>query len=292
MTTEPRRSHAPGIDSGPELRDHLISRQPLTFRHSLAEHPLLGLEAVARLAGGLRPDQVVCEDAQRPLVFADGAPEPGRSDRGADLVRTLRDNSSWLTLLNIEEDPRYRELIDDELDALAGRCDLPAAHLKRRMGFVFASSPHSVTGAHFDIEHSLMLQLRGHRTLTFGQFADGETREREIRRYWNGSYGKLQNLPPESFGVDVRAGVGVYIPPFRPHWLHNSDETSLSLTITFFTRENEREVMAQVFNERARKLHLTPRPVGVSPRRDQAKAALTQLYARLRRSRIAAPAPR
>lgn len=271
------------IALGPGFRNHLVTRQPVAFRHGLLAEPALELDAIAELADSLGPESVTCEDADRPLVFADGAPEPQRVRRPGDVVRALDENGSWLTLLNIEQHPRYRALVDDQLDRLAGQCDLPPRALRRRMGFVFASSPGSVTGAHFDIEHSLLLQLRGNRVLTFGEFADQGSRDREVSRYWNGSYGKLTSLPVRPLDLAIGPGDGVYIPPYRPHWLHNGDRASLSLTITFFTRDNDRESAVQAFNERARKLGMTPHREGESAARDLMKQNVMRAAAAARR---------
>jgi ribosomal protein L16 Arg81 hydroxylase len=293
MAAESADQQVASLDWGPEFRAHLTARRPLVFRHTLAGHHALDREAIAQLAESLGDASVICEAAVKPLVFAEGAPEPGRAKQAAEVVRRLDENESWMTLLNIEQHPRYRALIDEQLDRAARLHGIDPSSLRRRMGFIFASSPHSVTGAHFDIEHSLLLQLRGNRTLSFGAFADQATREREVSRYWNGSYGKLTTMPIPVSDVAVGPGDGVYIPPYRPHWLLNGDATSLSLTITFFTRENEAESLVQAFNERLRKLGLHPRHEGESPLRDSAKVGFMRTYsAARRRLRPTKPAPR
>jgi ribosomal protein L16 Arg81 hydroxylase len=278
---------------GPEFPPSLARRQPLRFRHRLNDHPALEHEAIARLAEELGEESVTCEAAEKPLVFAQGAPDPSYAKQAADTIRNLQANNSWLTLLNIEQHPSYHQLIDELLDD-AARCEeIDPTGLRRRMGFVFASSPHSVTAAHFDIEHSLLLQLRGHRTLSFGVFADDQTRDMEVRRYWNGSFGKLTTMPTHSFNVSVGPGDGVYIPPYRPHWLRNGDETSLSLTITFFNKDNDVESLAQAFNERLRKMGVHPRHEGESALRDHSKATVMRGYAAVRqRVRPAKPVAR
>jgi Cupin superfamily protein len=272
----------PDVSLGAELRDQLRTREPLRFRHALPSHPDLELEAVARLADALGEKSVIREEAQRPLVFADGAPEPPHIADAGDVLRALDENGSWMTLLNIEQQPHYRRFIDETLDRLADRAGLRRSALTRRMGFVFASSPDSVTGAHFDVEHSLLLQLRGSRVLSFGQFPDADTRDREIRRYWNGSYGKLTSMPVPTHDMSIGPGDGVYIPPFRPHWLHNGPASSLSLTLTFFTKDNETETLVQAYNERLRKLGISPRREGESPVRDRLKAAVMRSYGLVR----------
>jgi hypothetical protein len=293
MVAESADQAASSLNWGSAFWTHVKDRTPLTFRHTLPAHPALDQEAIAQLAESLGEESVTCEEAIKPLVYADGAPEPGRAQQAADVIRTLDENESWMTLLNIEQHPRYRALIDDELDNAARCYGIDPSALHRRMGFIFASSPRSVTGAHFDIEHSLLLQLRGNRTMNFGEWPDQATRDREISRYWNGSYGKLTSMPTPVSEVAIGAGDGVYIPPYTPHWLLNGDATSLSLTITFFTRDNESESLVQAFNERLRKLGLHPRREGQSALRDGAKIGLMRAYSGARsRLRPAKPKPR
>jgi hypothetical protein len=292
MTISTRRPAAV-LELAPDFAAHLASRTPLPFRHRIHLHPALEQESIAQLAEALGEESVTCEDAEKPLVFAQGAPDPAYVTRAAEIIRNLEVNRSWVTLLNVEKNPAYRQLIDEWIDDSMRVRGVDPTGLRRRMGFIFASSPHSVTGAHFDIEHSLLLQVRGHRTLSFGIFPDAATREREVRRYWNGSFGKLTTMPTHSFDVPVGPGDGVYIPPYRPHWLRNGDETSLSLTITFFNRDNDIESLAQAFNERLRKLGVQPRPEGQSPLRDRGKAGAMRTYGALReRFRPATPKPR
>jgi hypothetical protein len=195
---------------------------------------------------------------------------------------------SWFTLLNIEQSGPYGDLVDQLLEGMAADAGLDPATMKRRMGFVFASSPGSVTSAHFDIEHSFLLQLDGHRTLGFGKFADREQREREVHRYWNGSFGRLDTLPEQTAELELAPGRGAYIPPYTPHWLTNGNSTSLSLTITFFNRDNADESMVQAFNEKVGRWGLVPKVYGDAPGRDRAKVAFMRVYGAAKR-RISGP---
>jgi hypothetical protein len=274
---------APWPDPGPGFVEKLASRTPATFAHRLQEHPMLGLEQIAQLAEKLPAGSISAESAEKPLVS--GVTEPGEIPvtRIGDQIRGLAGNDSWFTLLNIEQDPAYRHLVDEIVEGMAASATLDPRRLTRRMGFVFASSPHSVTAAHFDIEHSFLLQLQGHRTLSYGGFRTKEGREEEVRRYWNGSFGRLAELPEHEFDVQLGPGVGAYIPPYQPHWLENADATSLSITVTFFNRDNADESMAQAFNERVRKLGLNPRAYGDSPARDRLKTTAMRTYGAVKR---------
>jgi ribosomal protein L16 Arg81 hydroxylase len=195
-----------------------------------------------------------------------------------------------MTLLNIEQLPQYRELVDEQLEQLARHCGIDPATWRRRMGFVFVSSPGSVTPAHFDIEHSLCIQLRGERTLTFGAFADDENRDAELHRYWTGSFGRMKSMPKQVSETRLAPGKAAYIPPWTPHWLNNGDVASLSVTITFFERGNENESTVQAFNEKMRKLRIEPARYGTHPRADAVKAAIMRANSAVK-SRIRPPKP-
>jgi hypothetical protein len=278
------RSTVPGgrIEAPLDFAARVRGREPVAFRHGLADEPELSFEAVTRLADELGADSVTSEAAVKPILVPDEAAVPGRVGQPSRLIADLERSESWLTLLNIEQSPRYRRLVDDELDALATRSGLRPRSWRIRSGFIFTSSPGSVTPAHFDIEHSLLLQLRGNRTLHFGDFTTADARASEIRRYWNGSFGRIADMPIPRGAFEVGPGDGVYIPPYTPHWLINSDAASLSLTLTFFDRSNDRESCVQVFDRRFGRLQPQARPRPASRPADEAKYLLVRVNRGLR----------
>lgn len=250
-------------------------RVPHPLEHRLLDEPLLAREEVARLGGELGPDGISAERAVKPLI---AAPGDARAMTDAESISRelldLADNDSWFTLLHVERVPRYRDLVDRLLDQLASSCGRSPRELRRRNGFVFASSPGSVTSAHFDIEHSVLLQIAGERTLGFGRFRDDEHRQAEVEKYWTGSFGRLDAMPETVQEVALRPGTGCYIPPWTPHWLVNGQSPSLSLTVTFFERGNEDESLVQVVNARLDRVGLPTRRFGERPRVDATKAGL------------------
>jgi hypothetical protein len=262
----------------------LEQRKQVPFTHGLAGDPRFSLDAIAVLGDELGAESISAEKATKPLISSDaGAGTTLEVVKVSDQIRALAANDSWFTLLNIEQSEPYRLLVDQLLEGMAADAGVDPATMKRRMGFVFASSPGSVTAAHFDIEHSFLLQLEGHRTLGFGTFADREQREREIHRYWNGSFGRLDTLPEQIDEIELAPGRGAYIPPYTPHWLNNGDSTSLSLTITFFDRSNADESMVQAFNEKVRRLGVDPKVYGDAPGRDRVKVAFMRAYGAAKR---------
>jgi hypothetical protein len=256
---------------------------PIAVEHGLADQPLLTLEAIADLADWLPRDCVICDAADQPLLVPAGGPPRGSEPRPGDVIRHLNARRSWLTLLNIEQQPAYRELMDTCLDQIAAVVERRPGDMRRRVGFIFVSSPMSVTPAHFDLEHSLLLQISGQKKLDVGRFASAQVEQRERERFWEGSYGRVQELPLADATYDMVAGRGVYLPPIRPHWVHNSDAVTLSMTLTFFSADSERDQFVEAFNARLRRLGLHPRPPGRAPTVDGAKATAVRLWGLRRR---------
>jgi hypothetical protein len=259
--------------------------QPAEFAHSLHEDARLTVQAIADLADRLPRQSVICDTAAQPLLVPQGGPPRGALSRPGDVIRNLDDANAWLTLLNIEADPAYADLMNTTLDLLEPGMIGRQGKMRKRVGFIFVSSPNSVTPAHFDIEHSLLMQVSGAKTVSFGHFETGQAKRREVERYWDGSHGRIEALPPELASYPLTPGRGVYIPPIAPHWVHNGPAISLSVTLTYFTAATERENLIEACNARLRQWHMSPRLPGQSTAVDSAKVAAMRAKALTRRIR-------
>ena len=253
--------------------------QPAEFAHHLHEDDRLTIEAVADLADRLPRRSVICDTAAQPLLVPHGGPPRGALSRPGDVIRNMENANAWLTLLNIEADPAYADLMNTMLDKLEAAMTARRGKMRNRVGFVFVSSPNSVTPAHFDIEHSLLMQVSGSKTVSFGRFETDADRWHEVGRYWDGSHGRIESLPPELASYPLTPGRGVYRPPVSPHWVHNGPAISLSVTLTYFTAATERENMIEAFNAHLRQLRMTPRHAGQSAPADMAKVAVMRASA-------------
>jgi hypothetical protein len=120
----------------------------------------------------------------------------------------LQNANAWLSLLNVEDDP--------------GMAD--------------------------DVEHSLLMQVSGSKTVSIGRFESDTVRRHEFDRYWDGSHGRIETLQPEVASYTMTPGRAVYIPPGTPHWVHNGPDISLSVTLTYFTAATVRENRVESFN--------------------------------------------
>src|SRR5215471_4615218 len=268
--------------------DEAFPRRSLGFTHGLHLDDRLTLAAVADLADRLPRRSVIADTATQPLLVPHGGPPRGVLERPGDVIRDLQDANAWLTLLMVEEDPAMAEIMNTYLDQLEAGMSAKQgkqAKLLKRVAFVFVSSPNSVTPVYFDIEHSLLMQVSGCKTVSVGRFESDATRRREIDRYWNGSHGRIEDLQPEVATYTMTPGRAVYIPPGTPHWVHNGPDISLSVTLTYFTAATVRENRVENFNAKLRRRHLNPREPGRSATVDSAKVCALGLWTIGRRLR-------
>jgi hypothetical protein len=267
----------PAEEISPTLREipfgGLFPEQPAEFVHGLHQDDRLELRAIADLADRL-PGSVIYDTAAQPLLVPEGGPPKGALEHPGDVIRNLGDANAWLTLLNVEDDPVYAEMMNATLDQLEEGMLARSGKMRNRAAFIFVSSPNSVTPVHFDIEQSLLMQVSGSKTVSIGRFESEAARRHETERYWDGSHGRIESMPPELRSCTLTPGVGVYLPSVVPHWVHNGPAISISITFTYFTSATVRRNRIEDLNSRLRKLHLSPRPPGQSARVDAAKTAM------------------
>jgi mannose-6-phosphate isomerase-like protein (cupin superfamily) len=254
--------------------DDAFPKRSLGFIHDLHLDDRLTLASVADLADRLPRQSVIADTAEQPLLVPHGGPPRGALERPGDVIRDLRNANAWLTLLNVEDDPGMAELMNTHLDQLESGMSAKQGKrvkLRKRVAFVFVSSPNSVTPVHYDIEHSLLMQVSGKKTVSIGRFENDAVRRHEFDRYWDGAHGRIETLQPEIASYTMTPGRAVYIPPGTPHWVHNGPDISLSVTLTYFTAATVRENRVESFNAHLRRRHMKPREPGRSTTVDMAK---------------------
>jgi len=272
--------------------DDAFPGQSVGFAHDLYLDDRLTLAAVADLADRLPRRSVIADTAEQPLLVPQGGPPLGALERPGDVIRDLHNANAWLTLLGVEDDPGMAELMNTQLDQLeSGMAARQGKRVKmrKRVAFVFVSSPNSVTPVHFDIEHSLLMQVSGCKTVSIGRWESDAARRHEIDRYWEGSHGRIEAVPPEEATYTLTPGRAVYIPPGTPHWVHNGPDISLSVTLTYFTPATVRENRVESFNAHLRRRHMNPREPGHSAAVDTAKVCALAAWMAGRRLRSVLP---
>jgi JmjC domain len=259
--------------------------EAIGFVHGLHHDERLSLASIADLADRLPRTSVIYDSAAQPLLVPEGGPPRGALAQPGDVIRNLRTANAWLTLLHADADPVMAQIMNTHLDRLEERIAATQGPMRNRVAFVFVSSPNSVTPVHFDIEHSLLMQVTGTKTVSIGRYATDAVARREVERYWDGSCGRIEDLPEEVASFTLTPGRGVYIPPGTPHWVRNGPDVSASVTLTYFTVATVRENRIQDFNSLMRRTHLSPRPPGSSRLVDTGKVCAMALVALGRRLR-------
>lgn len=257
------------------LAEHYPER-PVVIEHGLADHPLLQLSELVALAGRMRPGTV--EHNLGDLTV--GVAPQDVPANGLDPVATMEGietNGSWMVLKFIEQDAAYARLLDEALAPIEAAIAPATGPMLKREGFLFVSSPGSMTPFHMDPEHNILAQVRG--TKTFSVWPAGDTRFAPLAEHERFHAGGHRNLPwDDGFLVagtphELAAGQAIYVPVKAPHYVRNGPEVSVSLSVTWRSGWSFREQYAHGWNGWLRARGLRPRP----PRRYPADNHLKSL---------------
>jgi hypothetical protein len=252
------------------LHTHLNAR-PFMIAHRLSNHPLFELPRLIELACMLPENDVEFSSGNVPVEL-----DPSKTPRtGLSIEETLRridTCGAWMVLKWVERDPEYRALLNDCLDEVMRSSEAVAPGMKRRSGFIFVSSPGSVTPFHFDQEYNFLLQIRGQKAVhVFPRsiISEEEVEARFAVHHRNLRFQESFQKTATTFGL--QPGDGVHIPIAAPHWVQNGDGVSVSFSITFHTPASERRSALHRLNSHIRRIGITPVAVGESELRDGAK---------------------
>ncbi len=274
--------HSTLIDVDLEAFDEAFAKRSIQVRHGLSDHPLFTLEAIAELADRLPPDSVRRQSGQLPYVYTDGYVEVG-SGPPSQTILDIERNGVRVMLRDIHQDAAYAEVIHDCLDqvetALGGR----EGGMVHRAGYLFISAPAARTPMHFDVEHSLLLQVRGTKHVHVAAFADRpETLTRERERYLDGRQSDFEAMQSVAETFRLESGLGVYLPSYVPHWVETEAGVSISFSIPWFTAFCRRAEGIYRINSLMRRLRLSPRPIGASQPVDDLKIHAHHAWLRMR----------
>src|SRR5689334_16989113 len=262
-----------------------FARRSIAVRHSLVDHPLFTIDAIAELADRLPPDSVRRERADLPLANAGfGYVEVGTGPP-SETIRDVERSGIRVSLRDIQQAPEYAELINECLDEVEEVVADREGGMTRRAGYLFISAPASNTPMHFDVEHSFLLQVKGIKHVSVASFEhDPIARHRELDRYIDGEDCDFDAMQDTAITTRLEPGIGVYLPSYVPHWVETEAGVSVSFSIPFFTAYTERAEGVSRINRRLRQLHLSPRPLGTSEPVDKTKAAVFRSVQKLRRN--------
>lgn len=256
-----------------EFREN-FNRQPFYIRHQLAGHRLFELSRLIELSKCL-PAEFVEYNAGAIPVNQDPGLTPKNGLSVEETIRRIEECRSWLVLKYVETDPEYKTLLDDCLDEIQAYSEPLAPGMRKREGFIFITSPGSVTPYHIDPEYNFLLQIRGNKTMSVWNPADRTVlSEQELEQYLSGGHRNLtykDEYQAKASACHLAPGLGLHVPVTAPHWVQNGDAVSVSFSITFRNPASDRRNLIYTTNAYLRKRGLCPRPFNESRWRDDFK---------------------
>ena len=241
--------------------DAAYPNENATVDHHFRDHPLLTLDALAVLGDALGPENVEYNLSDLPLGIL---PEdtPGNGLTLADTIRRIHESKSWAVLKNIEKVPAYRDLLHTLLDELRGIVEPKTGPMLNLQGFIFVSSPGSITPYHFDPEHNILLNLTGYKEMHAFPAGDGRFASLvEHERYHAGGHRNLpwsEDMAGAEYVAQLHPGKAVLMPVMAPHFVTVGDAPAISLSITWRSEWSYREAEAHRANQWLRARGFTP----------------------------------
>lgn len=246
------------------------------LRHWLADHPLLSTENLAKLALRINPDFVRFHDGER--RFATGLnlhTDPSR-DELRHAIDNLHKRSAFVQILNVREDPEYRVLVDEVLDAVVPHLPVRDRVLLNRDAAAFLASPGSITPFHLDHEQNFLCHIRGAKTFHVWDHRDRSViSERALEVFY--AEGKSREIAYEP-AMQARArtfelapGDCIFMPMGSPHAVSTGKDITVTFSILMNTLTTFDTVEAYRANHMMRRMGLSPRPVGDSGAIDSLK---------------------
>jgi hypothetical protein len=267
MATAIHSAAAPAVFPGDAETGNLFAanfdHRPFQFRHTLDSMNIFQMPALLKLAERcMRKRQLKSHyETGKPAVNGYFGSKPADMTLVQALER-IGEGGNWIILKRIHEEPEYRaalELFISELSVLSG------TDLRRRYRdpilTIFITSPNRITPYHLDGEANFLAQVQGSKSVFLYNAHDPRilTTE-EMESYWTGHLLAPRwhdELSEGHWRYDISPGLGVFNPATFPHWVKNSNNVSVSVSINFKRVRND-EIGAYRANYYARKIGLHP----------------------------------
>ncbi len=270
---------APVITAANDALRRDFPLRPFAIRHKLAGHPLLTLPRIAQLAAEL-PRDLIEYNSGKVAISQDPDAIPSVDLDPVAVVKSIETAGAWMVLKRVENAPEYRRLIEDTLLSVArarGFNSLRDAGFEQLEGYLFVSSPNSTTPFHLDSEDNFFVQIHGEKFFTIFDNSDRSIAseaeiEHSMTKHRNLKYD--ESLTPRGIEFHMFDGDGCYVPYQWPHWVRTAGSHSISMAITWKTREVRRVNDLHFFNSMLRGLGWPQKPPGAQPAFDAVKLAV------------------
>ncbi len=258
---------------------------PAALRHRLADHPLLGLDALASLARRMDPDHMRSNLGDVPIeVDPEGVHRA--SPDAAEIINSIGANGSWMVLRHIQTVPDYGALVAElaaELEPIVART---TGRMLKVDGLIFVASPEAVTPFHFDPEHNVLMQVRGTKEVSifpaFDEAVVSEQSHEDLHLNGHMNLPWRDEIAALGQGFMLSPGDAVSLPFKAPHWVRNGAEISVSLSVTWQSDWTYAEADARMMNIAMRNWGLKPRVLRPFPASNRAKSLAWRAIRRVR----------
>lgn len=261
---------------------------PVRLRHHLTDHPLFAMDRLIALARALPEKSVEYNSGDLPIgQDPDKTPMNGLS--AEETVRRIADNKSWIVLKNIEQNADYAALLESCLGDVADIAHAATGEMHMREGFIFVSSPGSVTPFHMDPEHNILMQVRGTKVFTIfpsgaESFLDAEAHEAFHKPGGHRNLPYREEYEGKGEKTELSPGDALYAPVKAPHWVKVGPEVSVSLSVTWRSEASDAEAHLRRANGWLRGRGAAPPHPGAHPLRDRAAVLASRIAERFHRS--------
>lgn len=270
--------HLNGLDE--QVFSDKFNRTPFKIGHHLSSNTLFSLESLVELSQSLPNDRVEYNAGDLPVTQ-----DPNRTPQNGlsvlETIERIENCKSWMVLKNVEQNPRYKQLLEECLNEVSPYAELASKGMTHKQGFIFISSPGSVTPFHIDPENNFLLQIRGTKKVwMFGQNDRHVLSEQQIEDFFAGAHRNLEfkeEFRSRGQSFDLNPGEGLHFPVVAPHYVENGPQVSISFSITFQTEDSSDRQSLHRFNRTLRKLGMRPSNVGSNPDSDTRKLAILKM---------------
>lgn len=269
-TGKPNLARIPHLSIDPATFATDFDKRPFYVEHDLRAHPLLELPAMAALSGRLYPGHVEWTSGDAGAYGKLDQIKKPPTLPCKETILAVAERPTWVLLRHIEDDPPYKALVDELLDEIRPFAEQSRPGMFQRQAFLFISSCEAVTPYHFDPEHNFLLQVRGRKTVHMWDAGNRLVLPEEALDYYYASVRSNRDQPyHDDFLASARvlplnAGQGVHFPLHAPHWVRTESEVSISLSITFRSRQSRYREAVHTANGHVRRLGVNPPAPGTS----------------------------
>jgi len=255
-------------------------------RHQLTDHPLLQVASLIKLGERLEAKGLVRSHTNAATAHTSFNSAPSLHPNRKSATATLSDiasASAWMSLLNVQSDPVYRTLVDEALESVRPGIERIDPGMCYRGGWIFVSSPRTVTPFHFDTEHGILLQISGRKRIyswdpTDNMVASEQARDRFFTYHDRSLLVWKDEFKERAHKFDVEPGMGCYQPCTSPHLVEVGDEPSVTISFTFYTDSTRRKATLHRAHQRLRDHGIELGPIGSRPLFDSALHAAYRAF--------------